>query len=502
MFSELNDFESGRTLHADICIVGAGPAGISITRELLGDSTRVLLLESGHFEFDGKNQQLYKGTELYGIPPLPIDESRLRFFGGTSNHWAGECGPFDPLDFQERSWASLSGWPMTRESLDSYYERAHKLLGITYDYSPNNWNDEHTPLLSFPHTSIRHKVRQQRALRFGKEFRQELRLSDTAHVILGANLVQILTQNDGKTVTALRIKSLQGTDIIVNAGLVVLACSGIENARIMLASQGDSGFPLGNRYDNVGRHYMLHPAFYFGVLLLSRPMNVSPQNPYLGYSPIGDGFFRYGLGLSDELQEKEEILNHLVLLKRFRPLDDTTLDVTRMLGDLDKSWLQAREGQQTRMAELEMLAEQLPNRNSRILLDDERDALGTPRVKVDWRWTETEPTMIQRFCELFAREVGSSNLGRVKLLDNLDDEGHLKQLYQKRGGGTHHMGTTRMSISPKDGVVDVNCQVHGMSNLFCAGSSVFPTSSWVNPTLTILALSIRLADHLKRLLRA
>jgi choline dehydrogenase-like flavoprotein len=231
-------------------------------------------------------------------------------------------------------------------------------------------------------------------------------------------------------------------------------------------------------------------------------MRWSPQNLYFGYVPIGDGLFRYGLALSDELQEKEKILNHLVFIRKLRPVDDTALDVTRMLGDLDRSWLQAREGQRTRMADLQFVAEQLPNRNSRILLDDGRDVLGTPRVKVDWRWTKTEPTIIRRFCELFAREVGSSNVGRVKLLDQLDDEKHLNKLYQKRGGGTHHMGTTRMSISPKDGVVDVNCRVHEMSNLFCAGSSVFPTASWVNPTLTILALSIRLADHLKRLLRA
>ena len=502
MFSDINDFENGKTLHADVCIVGAGPAGISIARELAGDSARVLLLESGYFEFDDKNQGLYKGTELNGIPPMPIDESRLRFFGGTSNHWAGECGPFEPIDFKERDWVSLSGWPITRESLNPYYERAHKLLRITNDYFPDQWSNEQTPLLSFSHTSIRHKVRQLRPMRFGQEFRRELSLSDTVQVILGSNLVQVLTQNDGKTVTALRIKSLQGTEILVRAGLVVLACSGIENARIMLASERDSGSAVGNRYDNVGRHYMLHPAFYFGVLLLSRPMMWSPQNLYLGYVPIGDGLFRYGLGLSDELQEKEKILNHLVLIKKLRPVDDTALDVTRMLGDLDRSWLQAREGQRTRMAELELLAEQLPNRNSRILLDDGRDVLGTPRVKVDWRWTKTEPAIIRRFCELFAREVGSSNVGRVKLLDQLDDEKHLNELYQKRGGGTHHMGTTRMSISPKDGVVDIDCRVHEMSNLFCAGSSVFPTASWVNPTLTILALSIRLADHLKRLLRA
>jgi len=140
--------------------------------------------------------------------------------------------------------------------------------------------------------------------------------------------------------------------------------------------------------------------------------------------------------------------------------------------------------------------EQAPHANSRVTLDSENDALGMPRAKLNWELTSLEKNSLRTISTLIGREVGRASMGRVKLYEYLQDEKD-ESWPSFAGGGWHHMGTTRMSSDAKDGVVDANCKVHGISNLYIAGASVYVTAGAVNPTLTLIALTIRLADHLK-----
>jgi choline dehydrogenase-like flavoprotein len=141
--------------------------------------------------------------------------------------------------------------------------------------------------------------------------------------------------------------------------------------------------------------------------------------------------------------------------------------------------------------------ESVPNPESRIVLDDEVDPLGAPRARVRWAYRDFEPSGVQRFNEVIGKALGAAGVGRLRIAEHLEDETTFFKLIRELSGGGHQMGTTRMSDNLQTGVVDSNCKVHGVANLYCAGSSVFPTGSWGNPTMTIVALALRLAEHLK-----
>jgi choline dehydrogenase-like flavoprotein len=136
--------------------------------------------------------------------------------------------------------------------------------------------------------------------------------------------------------------------------------------------------------------------------------------------------------------------------------------------------------------------EQTPNPDSRVTLADDTDPLGLRRVRLNWRLTEQERRSFIANIRALGRELAAAGIGRLRPL--LPDDGLWEKVV---GGGSHHMGTTRISDDPKRGVVDRDCRVHGIDNLYVAGSSVFVTSGSANPTLNILALAYRLVDHLK-----
>ena len=514
MISYLESLQDKSRLRSDICIVGTGPAGITLAKELIDSGLKVVILESGDFQFDPDIQNLYAGDIVKNLPPVPLDVSRLRYFGGTSNHWEGVCGPFDPIDFRARDWIPNSGWPLTRGELDPFYKKAQQLIGLgPYDYRSSAWSNENWDLFDIAGTDITHAMRQANPQRFGPVYQKDLEKAENVQVILHANLTGIRTNEAFEHVTAVEATALGGTSITIDAKKVVLACGGVENARLLLA------FGFGSKLPAIGRYFNFHPHLLTGQLLLERPI-LHSRFPYRWHSINGTTIMHNFL-LSEQVQEREKLPNHAATIEEIRlpstkgysagkrlynrlrgtrNFDNVLDDLYDLLTDLNGAYTQwdSRHAEhQISLLNVETYLEQPPHPDSRILLSKDKDALGIPRAKIDWAYSAHEPAGVQRFNEILASSFGAAGIGRMKIVDNMTDPANFEELVREQSTGEHQIGATRISEGPESGVVDSNCTVHGVNNLFCAGSSVFSTASWINPTITIVALSVRLAEHLK-----
>ena len=510
MYIDARTLPDGHQIEGDICIVGAGAAGISMALEWIGSGKSVVLLEGGGFTIERDMQDLNRGENL-GQRYYPLQSSRLRWFGGTTGHWGGFCSVLDPIDFEKRDWVQLSGWPFDRPELDPFYARAHEILELgPYEYDPDVWEREKNDFVQLPldRSKMRTKMWQfSPPTRFGEKYRDDITGSGEIQLYINANVCDIEANESVSKIKRVHIRTHDGKQHSVEAQYYILACGAIQNARLLLASNRQAPDGLGNDHDWVGRCFTEHLEVNTGYLVLPNP---APLKMYLLEFFETDA--RGELTLSENLQREHRILNCSISME---PTDiDVEPDawIDQFWDDAQQSlvwWEQVEEAYQAGMlppadpdGQTEYLlftrSEQQPNPNSRIKLSREKDALGVPRADLDWQLTPLDKQSIRITYETFAREAGRIGLGRVKLMDWLleDDETWPDFL----GGGWHHMGTTRMSESSQDGVVDSNCRVHGISNLFVAGSAVFPTGGVANPTLTLVALSLKLSDHLKALM--
>lgn len=500
---------------ADIAIVGGGAAGIAIARELIGRGLEVVLLESGGLDYDNDTQDLYAG-EISGNPSLALDASRLRYLGGTSNHWAGYCRPLDPVDFAARPWVPHSGWPIDRAALEPYYQRAHPVLQlVSDDYEPANWAAQMPTIFTAPvmQGRLRPVVFQQSPpTNLGTTYRAALERATDVTVYLWANLTELVTDATTRVVEHLAMACLDGRRFTVAARHVVLATGGIENARLLLVSNRQATAGLGNGHDLVGRYFMDHPAYEAATVLLDAPSAIAR-------APVGQ-MIETLCGIDPAVEEAEGLLRFVTSIQPARPAagepagyvalrdlsrtlrrgiwpDDLMGRLGTVLTDLGgtTSAFYRRFFTEAELLALRVHVELAPNPDSRVTLIDQRDALGLNRVRLHWQLGELDRRSLRRNLEIVGEAVGAAGLGRLRLADWLLEDG-----FAIPGNGSHHhIGTTRMSDDPKTGVVDRDCRVHGMHNLFIAGSSVFPTEGFANPTLTIVALGLRLADHLESL---
>lgn len=508
MHVDIRTLENGSEIDGDLCIVGAGAAGISIAREWIGSNQRVLLLEGGGFEYDLRMQELYRG-EMVGLPYYPLHVARLHYFGGTTGHWSGFCSNFDPIDFEERPWVPHSGWPFSRTELDPYYTRAHAALQLgPYEYDAAEWQRRDPRLIPFPLEAARvwTKIWQfSPPVRFGSEYRESIVSAQDLHLYTHANVCELEVNEAVRAVESVRVRTLEGREYRVRARRFVLACSTIQNARLLLASNRRASAGLGNQHDLVGRYFMEHLEMPSGALVtLGDP---APSTTMYAYPP-GPTRARGELAVSAEVQREHRMLNATVSLAP-GSLEERAMSTFQWATPAVVEGLRNRrrsDGGSTpdaapdpaphRIFHLHTRQEQAPNPASRVTLSNERDEMGMPRVRLDWRLTELDRRSFREFYQVLGAELGRSGLGRVRMNDWLLDpvDGPWPD---SLGGGWHHMGTTRMHPNPREGVVDVNSRVHGVENLYVAGASVFPTAGSVNPTLTLVALSLRLSDHLK-----
>lgn len=513
MFIDFRTLTEDSRIESDLCIIGAGAAGITIARAFIDSSIRVCLLESGGLEFDDETQALYRGVNV-GLPYPDLDACRLRYFGGTTNHWAGWCRPLSQIDFESRPHVPYSGWPITRTDLDPFYERANQILEIgPYVYGERFWQDRQVHPLEFNRDLLQMDYwRFSPPTRFGAAYRRELEKSDSVKVLLYANVTNIQANSTASAVDHVEVRSLTGSSGQVAAKIFVLACGGVENPRLLLLSNGVEAQGLGNGHLLVGRFFMDHPEIEAATVVSGQADDLrkifdrrKSQDTGVPGQPC--------LSVGRDVQFEKKILNCTATLQ-FSARDwqreiwhswyesEVPKDYWRTVGgairDLDGFPADAYEyftHGHVPSIRLDIVGEPAPNPDSRVTLSEDRDRLGLNRPRVDWRLTGPEKQSMAELVKAIGRELGRLNIGRVKLADWLTEESDTWPA--SLSGANHHMGTTRMGDDPKSGVVDSNCCVHGIQNLYIAGSSVFPTAGSGVPTLSIVALSLRLADHLK-----
>ena len=510
MFIDARSLPDQTHIEVDLAIIGGGPAGITLAREFIGSPVRVCLVEAGGREADPSVQALYEG-ESTGIE-YSLTANRLRFLGGSSNHWGGYCRPLDPIDFEQRDWVPHSGWPFGIEEIAGYYPKATEIVeaGTPHFADRLYWQEqtgEQQPDMVTGRMHLRY-VQFSPPTAFGRRYGDDLQRGGNVDVWLNANVVDIATTAQAAAVTHLDIRTLTGLSHTVKARYYVLATGGLENARMLLLSNRVIPAGLGNQHDLVGRFFMEHPHLpgfgeivvadlkrlpltYYGRALVEGRYATAAFNPsesFLRERRLLNATFsagEAGVYRQDTKSDWPKAGQHLEMLRAAQPfltLDGGPPDPQQ--PDYLGRWLG-----------LGCACEQVPNPDSRVMLADERDALDLPKMRLDWRLTEQDRRSVVEHMHSLAMEFGALGVGRL-LLDVKDDGIWPDQVM----GGSHHMGTTRMHDDPRQGVVDRDCRLHGTDNLFVAGSSVFPTSGAANPTLTLVALALRLADHLKPLL--
>ena len=483
MLTDARSVPDAAEVDADVCIVGAGAAGITIARELDAPnptrrSPRVVLLESGFAESDPVTQSLYDG-ESRGMAYFPLGDetTRTRQFGGSTNQWNGECLPLRGLDFETRAWLPESGWPFDLEHLRPWYDRAQAVCGLgPYAYAVAD------PALA---GTVEPTVIQYSApTRFGPATRDAFARSTTVTVFLGANAVELALGASARAVEHVAVATLSGPRFVVRARVFVLATGGIENARLLLASDRVVPGGIGNAHDLVGRYFMEH-------LYLDRAATLAVDRSfgarYVNEHRTGTARMRLALTLSETTQQSEGLPGSTFVVDsppagrglrgRARAL------ARRAVGEI-------RSSESLRVKHVQ---EPTPNRASRVLLAAARDRLGSRRAVLDWRVAAADKAAAARSHVILDGALRTAGIGRV-VRSRLDAGPDWPEDLR---GARHHMGTTRMHADPGRGVVDADCRVHGVDNLYVAGSSVFPTSGTANPTLTIVALALRLAEHLR-----
>jgi choline dehydrogenase-like flavoprotein len=569
--------ENGRELEADLIIIGGGPAGLTVAREFFGHQTRVLVLESGRLEEDARIGALNR-VESVGEPSVesqierraafhgasaqswsPADQPygvRCRVLGGSSHAWAGKSAAFDSLDFEPRSWVPYSGWPIARADLEPHIDRAAEQLNLGPSVSgdglwslmgcrPPEPQLDSDALRPFFWQFARSRIDRLDVMRFGPEFMRE----DAANVrtLLNATVTRILTNDTGSKFEGVEVACLEGVRARVRGKVCVLAASGVENARLLMASNQIRQAGIGNDHDVVGRFLLDHPSARLGRYDAADASRVVDRFGFYGLSQAGrTHMYMHGLALPRSVQEREGLLNCALYILEERAPDDPLEALKRLLarkssaigadlGALARSpgllakGLGMKALQGTLLPErvkttvvnaaiklnpnlvarehlnrgiphkltgliVEGISEQKPDPDSRVTLSETKDELGVARAKINWKIDRDARRSLARLGQQMSREFDRVGLPPPTLdawvkQNSLDDAAIIDM--------AHTMGTTRMADDPKQGVVDRNCRVHGVGGLYIAGASVFPTGGHANPTLMLLALAIRLSDHLK-----
>jgi choline dehydrogenase-like flavoprotein len=542
-------------LASDVCIVGSGPAGVTLALELISSGLQVVLLEAGGRRFSSTSQDFYRGEIVGRNTNELLERYRYRQLGGTSTAWGGRCLLFDDIDFAHRDYIAESGWPFGRDELLPYYDRA--LVWCEADprsYDAREVLPDETPEIvpGLPDGDVvtTSLERWSPPTDFGSKYRTELKSAPNLRVLLNAACVAINLDEDHKSVASLKVRSGPSKTFEVKSRFFLLAVGGLEVPRLLLSSNHQVPEGIGNRHDLVGRYYMTHLSGVLSTAYLS----VDPSQVANGYKKDRNGIYvRRRISISEEAQRREHLPNitiqfhyppvtdpkhrnailstlfvakHIQTIRRGIPpglgitetqgfsetadlwlkhLTNMVIDAPNLMSFLPKfvfeRFLRRRRipsvvlPTKLPVFPLHYHAEQTPNRDSRVILSNDRDFYGIPRLALHFHVNRFDIEGVVRAHEVLDRHFRKSGIGRVEFdqraIDKLQGGGHATN--------GHFVGTTKMATQPKNGVVDPDCRVFGVENLYVASSSVFPTSSHANPTLTIVAMAIRLAEQVRKL---
>ena len=551
-------------LSADLAVVGAGPAGIVTALEVASRGFDVLLVESGQRAFHPEIQQLAEAAEWDQQRHSPMSMAVRRQLGGTSVIWGGKCVPLDPVDFDHRGFISASAWPVSYGELLPYFQRACDWMACGRAVFETT-SMRHLPSTLVPGLwdgEVRASSLERWSLptNFGRAYRQRLNRSARVRVITGLTCTEVSCRPGDRSVDHLECRSLDGKHVRIRARAYVLAAGGLESTRLLLASAGPSGVPLGDHSGHLGSWYMSHVE---GVIANVR-FFTDPRQTVFGYERDIDGtYVRRRFTVTQEVQRKLELPNvaawlanpeladprhgnavlSFVYLALRSPLgrlvspDAQRLSMTGedvpgspyggaekgparehlkniALGSASAARFAASFGTRRFLARgrrvpgffvyspqnlypLQYHGEQAPNPRSRVSLTSSRDALGVPKLRIDIQFLPQDVDGIVRTHQLWDDYLRRRGCGRLEYTS----EDAAATVRSRIGGAFHQLGTTRMAELPENGVVDKNLAVHGVRNLFVASSSVFVTSGQANPTFTIVVLALRLADRLRSVLR-
>jgi choline dehydrogenase-like flavoprotein len=460
----------------DVCIIGAGAAGISMAVTLSERGHRVLLCEGGDADYSERSQACYRG-ETIGDPYIPLYGARLRHLGGSTNHWGGICRPLDRYDFSAKTATSETAWPISRDALARYYRPAVSILDLV------------TPPADQPITGAGFKriyFSLGNPTRLKDKYAATLRDSTTLTCCLTANLVALETQES--RVTNATFKNYQGDYRVVHARYFVLACGGIENSRLLLWCNQQLNGQLIPHANTLGRYWMEHPHATVGKALLFKPAALGMDDEYNVF-----------LSPTPASLDARQILNCGLRLHRMNAeatqalIGELADQAPTLVGRL-RVW--QAQGQVIHGAVVRAAWEQEPRFENRIELADELDDLGVPRSRLVWQQSELDRHTLRESMLLLGEYLLDNEVGRLQLAEWLAEtpvvlptEGEL--------AGRHHMGGTRMSVTPEEGIVDRDCRLFAQENFYVAGSSVFASVGHANPTLTLVQLALRLCDHLE-----
>ncbi len=494
-FVDARTVAAGTILEPDLAIIGGGPAGISLALALAQAPIKVLLLESGGMNFDAQTQELYAGS-ANGVSYLKLEGSRLRFLGGSTNHWGGWCRPLDAIDFEERDWLAHSGWPFPRREIERYFPRAQALVEAgpwVYDQGDTRLRGV-GPVLGLGEGGVYTSWFQFSKTRdgdlpthFGTRYANALKRAPRLSVCTHANVTGLRLAPDAQRLDHLDVATLSGNRFTVRPKYTVLAAGAMESTRLMLASNDVMANGVGNSNDLVGRFFADHPIprDVATLVVFEGPL----ASFYAEATESGGAILRAAFSPNERFQRTHAVLGSLSTVENEIALDE--------LGQAAVTATAEALGVDAASAKAFSLGcgmELAPDPDRRLTLDPERDKLGMPRLKLNMRISDADFTHYRQTMKELGRQLLAARTGMVRL--NLKSR---EEWLSVMDWGNHHLGTTRMNADPRKGVVDANARVHGIANFFVAGSSVFPTYGSSNPTLNMVALTLRLADHLKGL---
>ncbi len=526
MLIDLARDEAPSAFETGVCIVGAGVAGQALAMRLADKGIDVVLLESGGPEFDATNQQMAVGENV-GEEYYALDTARLRLFGGTAAIWGGRCAELDDIDFLQRDYIPHSGWPISKADLDPYYEAAFKGMDLERPVGDRLWSVVGRDKPAFDPEKLDAGLWcfDENGERFTDPKRGSLH---KATILLNATVTDIDVA-DGGDVRSIRARSLSDRQVQVKAGVFVLAAGAMETVRLLFAAVPSRPQGFGNERDQLGRFFMEHPHARGGQILpvsLAQSILVLPRA-----LRVRGGRYAAYLRPADALQKSMGILNSSISFAARRhegmEMDALSAATSKLKHDLPstrfwRSLYKGLKGAAIKLLEISdpwptvwslkrghqkkglyavVRAEQAPIPESRVVLGEETDALGMPRLKLDWQFSEIDKRSVRVLMETLKTEYQRLGWGDVQpaswLAESEDTLWRTDPLISAHPiGGYHHMGGTRMGNDLSTSVVDSDCRLHESPNLFVASSSVFPTGGWANPTMTIIALADRLGDHL------
>jgi choline dehydrogenase-like flavoprotein len=492
-------FTDGATLDTDICIVGAGPAGLVLACELVDRQCDVILLESGGSRAEPEILALNVG-DATGDVYAGLGPTRHRQVGGTTHLWnsaaqgaiGAKYAPLSAADFEQRPSRDNGGWPFDLSALRADYERAQRICGLgPFAYEADKWA---TPSAKAWSALGDHVV--SRVYQFGARdsliapLRATIGRATHVRLCSHATAIAFETSASARRVAALSIGTPGGARWSVRAKRFVLAAGAVENARLLLLLNEARGL-TGDGTEWVGRGFMEHPRDR-AITLRPHSTALYASASFYDLHQAANGTWILGrLALSDSALANGELLNASATL--FPRLSSRAERLPAMLPGFAARWLPGNgHGWSTRRTaardfegfDVLLNVEQTPHPDNRITLSSRRDSLGVPFPSLHWQWRAEDHARLERVRAIVADSLAGVGVATIDTATRPDPNAH------------HHAGTTRMHDDPRLGVADRDGRVHAMDDLYVAGASTFPTAGFANPVLTIVAMALRLARHL------